>query len=320
MRKDWGKKINEEAQNTRDSGCRHLLYVTNKIISPSAEQEFLQEKYAHRGDIDVSMHDLRRISTALAQPGVILRAYEMLGMSVPATIEASPKEIALSTILLFSDEARELRESVIDASIRAQILKEPGIAEGAVVYRVADSLPGVNVDRTAKSALARLRSTGRIVGPSDSLNLSDAERAIMEAAATEFLVALDDDVTMLSGVTGLLKEDARKLLDIALELLLRNRDLNGIGPIEESLRNFLAKHNLTRQRTKVFDALSHTASATFKGHGATIDRMFSLNSFDIYRALGRRTNVSIVLDSSVAMPVIFGLEFGAAKSRYGSLR
>ncbi len=317
VRKDWGKKINEEAQNTRDSGCRHLLYVTNKIISPSAEQEFLQEKYAHRGDIDVSMHDLRRISTALAQPGVILRAYEMLGMSVPATIEASPKEIALSTILLFSDEARELRESVIDASIRAQILKEPGIAEGAVVYRVADSLPGVNVDRTAKSALARLRSTGRIVGPSDSLNLSDAERAIMEAAATEFLVALDDDVTMLSGVTGLLKEDARKLLDIALELLLRNRDLNGIGPIEESLRNFLAKHNLTRQRTKVFDALSHTASATFKGHGATIDRMFSLNSFDIYRALGRRTNVSIVLDSSVAMPVIFGLEFGAAKSRYG---
>jgi len=317
VRKDWEKKINEEAQNTLDSSCRHLIYVTNKIISPSAEQEFLQGKYKHKGDVDVSFHDLRRISTALVQPGVIRRAYEMLGMAVPVTLEASPKEIALSTVLLFSDEARELRDSVIDANIRAQILREPGIAQTAVVQRVVDAVPGVNVDRTAKSALARLRSSGRVIGQNDSLNLSDEERMTMETAATEFLVAVNADVAMLSEVSGLPKEDARKLLDIALELLVRNRDLNGTGPIEESLRNFLAKHNLTRQRNKVFEALSRTASATFTVHGATIDRMFSLNSFDIYRALGRRTDVSIVLDSSVAMPVIFGLEFGAAKSRYG---
>jgi hypothetical protein len=139
----------------------------------------------------------------------------------------------------------------------------------------------------------------------------------MQAAATEFAVAVASDLTMLSAETGLETKHARQLLDIALELLLRNRDLNGTGPIEESLRNFLATHNLTRQRNKVFEALSRTASATFREHGATIDRMFSLNSFDIYRALGRTTDVSLVLDSSVAMPVIFGLEFGAAKSRFG---
>lgn len=317
VRKDWGKKINEEAQNTLDSNCRHLIYVTNKIISPSAEQEFLQGKYEHKGDIDVSIHDLRRVSTALAQPGVIRRAYEMLGMAVPSKLDASPKEIALSTVLLFSDEARELRDSVIDANIRAQILREPGISHAVVVQRVADAVPGVNIDRTAKSALARLRSSGRIIGQNDSLHLSQEERTTMEAAATEFMVAINADIATLSNVSGLQPEDARKLLDIALELLVRNRDLNGTGPIEESLRNFLAKHNLTRKRDTIFQALARTSSATFTEHGATIDRMFSLNSFDIYRALGRRTDVSIVLDSSVAMPVIFGLEFGAAKSRYG---
>lgn len=317
VRKDWDKKINEEAQKTLDENCRHLIYVTNKIISPLAEQEFLQGKYAHKGDVDVSVHDLRRITTALAQPGVIRRAYELLNMAVPATMEATVKEIALSTVLLFSEEARELRDSVIEANVRAQLLKAPGISESSVIQRIAETVPGVNVERAARSALSRLRNTGRVIGQNASLQLSDSEQTTMEAAATEFLVAVEADVSMLSGVTGLSKVEARQLLDIALELLLRNRDLNGTGPVEESLRNFLAAHNLTRQRAKIFDALSRTASATFKEHGETIDRMFALNSFDIYRALGRRTDISIVLDSSVAMPVIFGLEFGAAKSRYG---
>jgi hypothetical protein len=148
-------------------------------------------------------------------------------------------------------------------------------------------------------------------------HLSVTEREAMSAAETEFLVAVNADVKMLEAATGLSTLDARKLLDLALELLVRNKDLNGSGPAEESLHNFMAEKDLNRKRLATFEALSKTASARLRQHGATIDQIFSANSFDIYRALGRRTKIVMLLDSSVAMPVIFGLEFGAVKSRYG---
>lgn len=317
VRKDWQKKINEEASNTKKSGHRHLIYVTNKIINPDSEQDFLQSTYGYKGEVDVSIHDLKRIVTALARPGVIRSAYERLGMAVSAKLEASPKDIALSTLLLFSKEANELREAVIEANARAQLLKNQGTTEDALVQLVASSIPGANIERLARTAISRLRSAGRIIGPPLSLSLSATEQETMKGAETEFLAAVQADEVMLSEVASLPKDDARTLLNLALELLMRGRDLNGVGPAEESLRSFMASRDLNRCREKIFEALSKTKSATFKQYGATIDRVFSTNTFDIYRALGRRTDIVMVLDASVAMPVIFGLEFGAAKSRYG---
>lgn len=317
VRKDWDKKINEEAVKTAEAGKRHLIFVTNRIISPKAEQEFLDAGYSQKGTVDLSIADLRRITTALTRPGVIRRAYEMLGMAVPTELSAEPKDIAISTLLLFSTEARELRDEVVEANVRAQLLRSPGMTESLLVHKVSDVVPGENVDRAAKSALSRLRVAGRVQQEGAGLRLSDAEHEIMRAAETEFLTARQADVQMLADATGLDQNAAQKLLDIALELLIQNRDLAGVGPIEESLRNFLADHGLARKRVAVFEALSKTSLARLRQYGETINQIFSANSFDIYRALGRRTNVSIILDASVAMPVLFGLTFGTAKSRYG---
>lgn len=317
VRKDWEKKINEEAANTKNAGRRHLIYVTNRIVSPAAEQDFFERTYAYKGEIDVSIADLRRIATVLTRPGVINRSYEMLGMAVPAELRADPKEIAVSSVLMFSTEARELREEIIDANVRAQLLRNPGMSEKAVADALNDTLPGPNIDREVASALSRLRTNGLISGPADALNLTPEMREVMEAAETELLAARSADVAMLVEVTGLSAENAGELLDIALELLIRDRDLNGAGPIEEQLRNFMASHGLSRRRNKVYEALAATSCARIRQHGQTLDRIFSTNSFDIYRALGRRTSVQLVLDASVAMPVLFGLSFGSSRSRYG---
>lgn len=317
VRKDWENKINEEAGNTANAGHHHLLFITNRTISPDAEQNFLQSKFKHKGDVDVSIHDLRRVATALAQPGVIQRAYELLGMAVPTTLEATPKDVALSTLLLFSAEAKELRDAVIEANLRAQLLENPGMSEDALINEVTDAVPGVNVERTAKTALSKLKTAHRVVGTSADLRLSPDEFATMQAAKVEFLAAINADVTSLEKITGLSTGDAKRLLHLALELLVKGRDLDGAGPAEESLRYFMAEKGLSRRKAVTYEALAKTASARLKQHGSTIDHIFSTNSFDIYRALGRRTDVVMLLDTSVAMPVLFGLEFGAARSRYG---
>ncbi len=317
VRKDWETKINDEALKTREAGKRHLIFVTNRPIGPEAEQQFLDTRYKEKGHIDVTIADLRRVSTALARPGVIRRSYEMLGMAVPLELHADPKDIAISTMLLFSQEARELRDEVIEANLRAQLLRRPETSEPALIQLVATAIPGENVDRAAKSALTRLRIAGRVQKAENGLWLSDGELLLMQAAETEFLAARKADVAALTEVTGLESEAAEKLLDIALELLVRNRDLDGQGPLETSLSSFLAEHGLSRKRSVVYHALAATATARLRQYGATVDQIFSTNSFDIYRSLGRRTDLYMVLDASVAMPVLFGLAFVEAKSRYG---
>lgn len=317
VRKDWDKKINEEAAAARQHNKRHLIYVTNRFISPDAEQEFREGKYTQKGEVDLTIADLRRIATTLARPGVIRRAYELLGMSIPNELTASPKEIAISTVLLFSKEAHELRDEVIEANLRAQLLHSSSLTESELIGRVTTAIPGVNVERSARSALSRLRTSGRIQGGATNVHLSKSELALMQAAETELLAARKLDIKILTKEFDLTGEQASQLLDLALELLVRGRDLDGAGPIEESLKGFLATHKLTRKREAVYEALARTASARVREYGHTIDQIFSTNSFDIYRALGRKTDLSMVLDASVAMPVLFGLAFGAAKSRYG---
>src|SRR5260221_13221304 len=139
----------------------------------------------------------------------------------------------------------------------------------------------------------------------------------MGAGQTESLAARELGVQRLGDVTGLRKRAAAQLLEIALELVVRDRDLDDVGPIEASLRNFLATHQLGRKRVAIFEALAGSSLARLRQYGRTVDRIFRTNSFDIYRDLGRRTEIAMVLDASVAMPVLFGLAFGAARSRYG---
>lgn len=252
VRKDWGRKINHEALETYKAGKRHLIFVTNRPIRQVDEQEFLDSSYKSKGDVDLKIVDLHRISTALARPGVIRRAYEMLGMAVPLELRADPKDIAISTVLLFSREAQELRYEVFEANLRAQLFSNPEISEITLIQKTAAAVPGPNIDREARSALSRLRMTGRIQQDTNGLlRLSNAELQIMQAAEAEFLVARKADMNTLTESTGLDIENAEKLLNLALELLVRNRDLNGDGPIEVSLTNFLSEHGLGSKQTKI---------------------------------------------------------------------
>lgn len=317
VRKDWQNKLNDEAMATKSAGNKHFIYVTNRAISPQAEQDFIQQKYKQKGIVEISIHDLRRISTALSLPGVIARTYEMLGMKVPSELSASAKDIAISTILLFSQEARELREEVIEANLRSQLLRTPELSDSELLTRVAQLLPSTNIEHHARSALSRLRAVGRITGPCTANRLSDKELEVMRAAELEFNIAKEADIQMLSAATGLNQKLAADLLNTAIELILKNRDLDGAGPEEELLRKFLAEHKLTNRKALVYEVLSKSKLAQHKQYGSTVDHIFTTNTFDIYRALGKRTNISVVFDSSVAMPVLFGLAFTEAKSRYG---
>ncbi|WP_294250345.1 hypothetical protein [uncultured Sphingomonas sp.] len=316
VRKDWENKINEEAANAASLGQSHLLYVTNRTIMPRAEEAFRASKYKFSGQVEVTIHDLNRIATALARPGRIKRAYEMLGASVSPSSHATVAEVAVSSLLLFGQEASELREEIIDANVRAWLLKNPGSSEDVLVDEVSRVLPGASPVKAVMSAVSRLRTTAQIVGNKEKINLSSDEFAKMQSAEDEFLLARQVDVLAIQGVTGLSYEDSSHLLDLATEILLEGSDLSGEESNAEMVRSYLAEKNLSRNKSKIYKVLSECSIAKQFQYAGTMREIFSTNTFDIYRALGNRTNLTMVLDTSVALPMLFGLEFKAVTSRY----
>jgi hypothetical protein len=317
VRKDWLTKVNDESKLTKSAGKSHFVYVTNRPISPAEQTEFQTKKHVNRGDVVVTIYDLNAISTTLAQSGVIHRAYELLGMNVDGRLQATAKEIALSTLLLFSPEAKELRVNIVEANITAWMLKTAPASEDRATAAVALLLPYPAVVDDIKQSISRMRAEGRIVGANDQLSLSGHEAEKAKAAEEEYLQSASADLKLLECKYGLNADDAQRLLALALELIVRDKPLEERGIHADALAAFVAEKKLNRRKTELYEDLAKTGIARFDQYGKAIDQILSTNTFDIYRAFGRRTAITMVLDASVAMPMLCGLAFRSVRSRFG---
>lgn len=318
VRKDWENKVNDEAARAKSQGLKHIVYITNRAISQSAEQDFLTSKYKFAGDVDASIHDLNRISTSLSRPGSLSKTHEILHLEIPKEISADPKEVALSSMLLFSSEAKELRRELIDVNVKSIIRQKGRIAEEQLVAEASKALPWAVADRLVESSISRLRGEGKIFGKKTDISLSEKESEKMDVAEKNLLSARVIDIRSIKSELGLEEGAAEKLLNLGIEILLRSGEFNASGVREEELRHFISQHNLSRRRAKVYKCLAKCETTKFKQYGETLDHICKSNTFDIYRALGRRTDLTVLLDASVAMPILCGLSFGHARSRYGA--
>lgn len=317
VRKDWLAKVNDESKLTKSAGKSHFVYITNRPISPSEQTEFQIKKHVNRGDVVVTIYDLNAISTTLSQSGVIHRAYELLGMNVDGKLQATEKEIALSTLLLFSPEAKELRVNIVEANITAWMLKNQPTSEDHAITAVALLLPYPAVVDDIKQSIGRLRADGRIDESKGQLLLSAQELEKAKAAEEEYLQSASADLKLLENKYGLKAEDAKRLLALALELIARNKPFEERSVHADALAEFVAEKKLKSKKAELYEDLSKTGIVRFNQYGQAIDRILSTDTFDIYRAMGRRTSITMVLDASVAMPMLCGLAFRSVRSRFG---
>lgn len=317
VRKDWLTKINSESTLTKAAGQSHFIYVTNRPISPAEQAEFQTKKHVNHGEVVVTIYDLNAISTTLAQSGVIHRAYELLGMHVDGKLQATAKEIALSSIVLFSPEAKELRVNVVEANITAWLLKNGPVTKDRAIAAVAQLLPYPTASDDIERSIGRMSTDGRLINSAGQVSLSAAEAQKASSAEEEYLQAASADLQLLEQKYGLKTDEAKQLLALALELIVRDKPLEERGVHADALASFIAEKQLNRRKVELYEDLSKTGIAMFDQYGKAIDRILSTNTFDIYRAFGRRTTIKMVLDASVAMPMLCGLAFRGVRSRFG---
>ena len=317
VRKDWLTKINDESRLTKSAGKTHFIYITNRQISPAEQTEFQTKKHVNRGDVIVTIYDLNAISTTLSQSGVIHQAYALLGMNIDGKLQATAKEIALSTVLLFSTEAKELRVNIVEANVTAWLLKNGPTSNNRAITAVSLLLPYPAADDDIKQSIGRLRADGRIAEVNGQLSLSAQELEKAKAAEEEYLQSASADLKLLERKYGLKADDSQQLLALAQELIVRDKPFEERSFHADAMTEFVAQKRLTSKKAELYEDLSKTGIARFAQYGKAIDRIFSTNTFDIYRAFGRRTSITMVLDASVAMPMLCGLAFRCVRSRFG---
>ncbi len=65
VRRDWDKKINNEAKLALDKGAKHFIYVTNRRIKDHERDQFLQNGFQYKDRVEITIYDLAAISTSL---------------------------------------------------------------------------------------------------------------------------------------------------------------------------------------------------------------------------------------------------------------
>lgn len=317
VRKDWENKINHEAKLSNEIGVKHFIYVTNRRIKDHEREVFLQDKFKFKGKVEISIFDLAAISTSLSLPGTSDAVNKILGRPIAGKIEATPKEITISNTLLFSSEARELKDEVVENCIFANIFSINGISESELIERVSRDLGNMALNVHIIKSIQRSKSKGNIKENDGGFSLSKEVEERLALARDDFEQAKLKDLNDLMQEFFLKKSEAELLVKIALEILSRNESYDGDEPFSVQLQEFVARHGLQKRRMRLYESLSKLTTAHVAVYGEAISHILSTNTYDIFRSLGRSSSITAILDSSVAMPMLFGLSFSKVKSRYG---
>lgn len=318
VQRKWERKIRDEVKKTREAGKHHFVYLTSQIISPNAEQAFLKKYSKELGGVLVNIHDANKIASALTISEDWKRAYEIFGLSpTGGTIKATLNEVAISTLLVFGAESGEIREKLIEAAVKFEVARRTPADEGEIVSIVGSTPYAQGSEHSVKSAISRLRSLGQLYGPKEDMKLSDDEASKTGLAVQEMRASRQSDILTLTSKAKLPKKLAESVFDLAFPLISEAKYFDAVDPKGEEFVSFLSSEGLHRKRDSIYRVLSEGATAQRFRYSSIVNRVMETNALDLFKSLGQRTDISVILDASVALPMMFGLEFKDAKSRYG---
>jgi hypothetical protein len=311
----WQRKITDEAVKSLNEGKSHYIYLTNKAISDSQEANFIST-FKHAGQVDVRIFDRIKISTQLSASPLLDEVHQILGFKqhkkAPLTYEAT-----LSTVMLFGDEAKEIRESTVTACLKSLLYERAGLSSSDCQKLVKAQMSVAGTDVLTGQAIDRCRQKGEITGPNTKMELSAAEAARIGAERADFEMAEDGDLKKIMEVTNCSRQQAETILKVALNFVVMKGSDSTIGLAEDALDSAISEVSKSQSCRSALKELLPTLLTVQKvQYGSVVAQVFSTNTFDIYRALGHKQSMTVVLDSNVIMPLLMGLEFGFLSTRF----
>lgn len=334
VERDWKKKLRKDAENAdRKSGIRQLMFISSRRIPEGSFRPVQTELRASGYHVD--RLDQQGLADLVSDHRALAQLLELLGIRVDVerpTRPADRRRDAAYAYAFFSPEVHSFHKAVRDQSLLVALSQAGGNARIDELCVDASRLLGMN-EQDAMSLmhdLDRLAVQGRVVRRNGNVSLTGDERTTLDAL---WALRQREEVLLRDQLRSHVEEAGLSSPDETLDLMMRGlRALvaRHIG-VPQALEDLHANVRHLRRELQALGLPEGARGDAFVERAIELARSSeigrSLAAGSVYQALTRfdtsallaafdAHSVALVLDASVAIPMLCALFHGSVQQRF----
>ncbi len=354
QRADWKAKVKADARRARaELGLDNMIYITSRRLAQVDFTEVADDLWERDG-IAARAVDAQGIASFLfaeRATGIVLEVLDIaLDTRRPDPVpRANLAEDAAYAFVFFGGATDQFRRSVVEQSILGYLTRaETDRSREATITSVgaALQLQGDQVEQVS-SAIDRMQQDGRVLHGSDNVlraapEFSDAfrtMRALRESQWRDLARAVDGYLGARVGLSGrALDRASNAVMESAGALVLDAAGPAGAaikmtedsGPLRMQLRKRMRElaaalttaripeRTLDMHLRELADLVANSEIGRLLMAGELFVALASLRTSQFERAFGAGGGTEIVLDASVAIPMLAGLLYEPGSQRFSA--
>lgn len=317
---DWKSKIKKDAKKIIDDRQIHsktLRYITNRDIGDAAVAKFTEE-FPYKGQCEFIIDDVKKITNQIINSNRIKELCLLLGIPVTGKIKSTLPEKAISVFLLYSDESIEFKNKLIESMIKASIYNNENCTEETILAIINDSkiFGDTPYSDFIKARIDYMIIKKEIIKNNNNISLSLENLKQMEQAIIEISVHKEHDIQCIKNI-GFSEEFATELLNINFKDYIEGRSADQDNQLRTIYGNFFSLYKISdKELNDLINLLPSLKTLQRKMFEISLEKILGTNTFDIFRVLGNQTNINVLLDANVAIPILLGLSFNEYKNKF----
>lgn len=341
----WKEKLIKDVRKLKKKYNANLVYFVSSRRIPEGSFESVKSDILESEEVVIVRYDNQGIASTFFKKGKIESLFNALGIDIsefPGKIDSrikrhlGPVTEAVSALLIFGDQAKDMRKHIYGSLIKSELAKSEHPLPKDNLIELVLTKNGLSKNQASAiiSTFDRLIQSKEILFDSNCYRLSSDEykkfRSITELNELEIVSLLDSITLYLDSEHVEIDSLSRNIivdnfLDLAAFLAISHCSeitrASAEQEVYQQIVAFLTEKIGQGAVDRLFNGLADiVANSTFAKHLAAAQlyaRVLNSTSDQLVFALGGKTGVTILFDSSVAIPMLCGLIFGSAYDRFG---
>lgn len=338
---NWKKKLTDDIDNMKRKNVNlsNVFYFSSQRIPEGSFLKYQEEK-ATSENIFVIKYDSQTIASDFVKKNKIDKILKIANIDIKPEFNGHSrqlvnKNIAISSLLLFSDDANELRKSFFETIIKTQILNSSiALSREDLIQSIIETY-SFNLAQAPyiSSHFDRLLQLKKIFVRNKLFYIEENEGNKLKGIESQFNVEFN---SIKNRVIDLLKESNLNFSKSEMDDLFNNIEDFILGLASNStgfsehrvdekgsyqyIRKLIEqKYNKEDGAILIDKLLEEVSKSSFAKKIASTEMildLFNVDSEDLLNIFRARTSLSIYLDTSVIIPLLCSLLWGEFNTRF----
>ncbi|MCG3684560.1 hypothetical protein [Aliarcobacter butzleri] len=339
---NWKKKLTDDISNMKrkNPNLSNVFYFSSQRIPEGSFLKYQKEK-AINDNVFVIRYDSQLIASDFIKKNKIDKVLKIANIDIKSEAyehnrQLLNKNIAISSLLLFSDDANELRKSFFETIIKTQILNSYNpLTREELIQSIIDTY-SFNSEQSPyiSSHFDRLLQLKKISVKNKLFYIEENEGEKLKGLESQFNIEFN---SIKDVVINLLKESKLNFTTSEMDDLFDNiedfilglaRNSTGYSlnnKIDEKgtyqyIRKLIEQKYNNADGSKLIDnLLEEVSKSTFAKKIASTEMiidLFNVDSEDLLNIFKAKTYLHIYLDTSVIIPLLCSLLWGEFNTRF----